>query len=103
LEINIGATYDADPNKVIEILAEAALSSDKVLKSPIPLPLLNDFGTSSLNFKLRFWVLNENGLSAKSDVSIAIYNKFKENNIEIPYPQQDVYIKEKIKNADPKS
>jgi small-conductance mechanosensitive channel len=32
-------------------------------------------------------------LTSKSDVSIAIYNNFKENNIEIPFPQQDVYIK----------
>lgn len=98
IEINIGTTYKADPNKVIEILKEAALSSEKVLRSPAPLPLLNDFGESSLNFKLRFWVHNENGLSAKSDVSITIYNKFKENNIEIPYPHQDIYIKDIPKN-----
>ena len=32
-------------------------------------------------------------LKAKSDISVAIYNKFKEHNIEIPFPQQDVYIK----------
>jgi small-conductance mechanosensitive channel len=94
IEINIGATYDADPNKVIQLLGEAALSCEKVLKTPHPLPLLNDFGSSSLNFKLRFWVPVENGLSAKSDVSIAIYNKFKENNIEIPFPQQDISIKD---------
>jgi len=102
LEIVIGTTYAADPNIVIKILAEAALSSDKVLRTPAPLPLLNDFGTSSLNFKLRFWVQNENGLSARSDVSIAIYNKFKENGIEIPYPHQDIYIKDFPKDAFPK-
>ena len=102
LEIVVGTTYAADPNIVIKILAEAALSSDKVLRTPAPLPLLNDFGTSSLNFKLRFWVQNENGLSARSDVSIAIYNKFKVNGIEIPYPHQDVYIKDFPKDAFPK-
>tara|TARA_B100000809_G_scaffold95005_1_gene93649 strand:+ start:4677 stop:7091 length:2415 start_codon:yes stop_codon:yes gene_type:complete len=102
LEINIGAAYDADPNKVIQILADAALSSDKVLRTPRPLPLLNEFGESSLNFKLRFWVKSENALGGKSDVSIAIYNKFKENNIEIPYPHQDVHIKETRKESFPK-
>lgn len=99
LEINIGTTYDADPNVVIKLLEDAALSSDKVLRSPRPLPLMNDFGTSSLNFKLRFWVQTDNGLSARSDVSIAIYNKFKENNIEIPYPKQDIYIKNNPKDS----
>jgi small-conductance mechanosensitive channel len=102
LEINIGATYDADPNKVIQILADAALSSDKVLRTPRPLPLLNEFGESSLNFKLRFWVKTENALGGKSDVSIAIYNKFKENNIDIPFPHQDIYIKETPKDSFPK-
>ncbi|WP_152286597.1 mechanosensitive ion channel family protein [Flavicella marina] len=100
LEINIGSTYEADPNLVIKLLGEAAKESDKVLLSPAPLPLLNDFGESSMNYKLRFWVHNENGLSARSDVSIAIYNKFKENGIEIPYPHQDVYVKDLPKNKD---
>ncbi len=93
LEIKIGTTYNANPNKVLKILSEAALENDTVLKSPPPLPLLNDFGEYSLNFKLRFWVHNENGLSARSNVSISIYNKFKEHGIEIPFPQQDIHLK----------
>jgi small-conductance mechanosensitive channel len=101
LEINIGATYDADPNKVIKILADAALSSDKVLRTPRPLALLDEFGKSSLNFKLRLWVQTEDSLSAKSDVSIAVYNKFKENGIEIAFPHQDLYIKEMPKEPLP--
>ena len=36
----------------------------------------------------------EIGLQVKSDVSIAVYNKFKEFGIEIPFPQQDIHIKE---------
>ena len=61
--------------------------------NPGPVALFSDFGDSSLNFRLRFWVHFEIGLQAKSDISIAIYNKFKENGIKIPFPQQDVYIK----------
>ncbi|MCK5815976.1 MAG: mechanosensitive ion channel [Flavobacteriaceae bacterium] len=93
VEILIGTTYASDPNKTLEILTEIANNNEKVLKNPAPIALFSDFGDSSLNFKLRIWVNYEIGLQVKSDVSIEIYNKFKELGIEIPFPQQDIYIK----------
>lgn len=93
VEILIGTTYDSDPNQVLEILLACAKDYKETMNDPGPAALFNDFGDSSLNFKLRFWVHFELGLQAKSDVSIAVYNKFKEHGIEIPFPQQDVYIK----------
>ena len=94
VEILIGTKYGSDPNKILKILKEAVKSSDDALKDPAPQALFSDFGDSSLNFKLRFWVHYEVGLQAKSDVSIAIYNLFEKHGIEIPFPQQDVYLKE---------
>jgi small-conductance mechanosensitive channel len=99
VEISIGTTYGSDPNKVLEILYEVAINSEHTLKNPAPLALFNDFGDSSLNFKLRFWVNYEVGLIAKSDVSIAIYNEFAKNGIEIPFPQQDIHIKDMPSNG----
>ncbi len=104
VEILIGTTYGSDPNQVLEILMEAALSSKEILRNPEPKALFSEFGDSSLNFKLRFWVHYEVGLQAKSNVSIAIYNLFEKNGIQIPFPQQDVYIKElpsSLKKIDP--
>ena len=83
---------------------EAAMSSKDTLKNPAPQALFSEFGDSSLNFKLRFWVHYEAGLQAKSDISIEIYNLFAKNDIEIPFPQQDVYIKDMpsgLKKVDP--
>jgi len=94
VEILIGTTYGSDPNKILEVLVEAANECDYTLKNPPPNALFSEFGDSSLNFKLRFWVHYEKGLQAKSDVSIGVYNKFEELGIEIPFPQQDVYIKD---------
>ncbi|WKK65657.1 mechanosensitive ion channel family protein [Lutimonas zeaxanthinifaciens] len=94
VEILIGTKYGSDPNKILEILKEAVKSSEDALKDPEPQALFSDFGDSSLNFRLRFWVHYEVGLKAKSDVSIAIYNLFEKHGIEIPFPQQDVYLKE---------
>ncbi len=104
VEILIGVTYGSDPNQILEILMEAAMSSKDTLKNPSPQALFSEFGDSSLNFKLRFWVHYEVGLQAKSDISIAIYNLFAKHGIEIPFPQQDIHIKEmpsSIKKMDP--
>ena len=93
VEILIGTTYGSDPNQILKILMEAAMSSKDTLKNPSPQALFSEFGDSSLNFKLRFWVHYEVGLQAKSDVSIEVYNKFDEHGIEIPFPQRDLHIK----------
>jgi small-conductance mechanosensitive channel len=75
-------------------LIEVANDNNDVLKEPEVRALFSEFGDNSLNFRLRFWVPYELGLVVKSDISLAIYNKFKEIGIEIPFPQQDIYIKE---------
>jgi small-conductance mechanosensitive channel len=98
VEILIGTTYSSDPNQVLDILLHCANDYKETMKNPGPAALFSDFGDSSLNFRLRFWVHFELGLQAKSDVSIAVYNKFKEHGIEIPFPQQDVYIKDDQRN-----
>jgi len=94
VEVLVGTSYDADPNQVLKILFNAATENSSVLKTPPPQALFSEFGDSSLNFRLRFWVHYEKGLQTKSEVSITIYNLFKENGIEIPFPQRDVRIRE---------
>jgi small-conductance mechanosensitive channel len=93
IEIKIGTAYGSDPNEVLKIIKDAASSNEFVLPEPQPMALFDAFGDSSLDFLLRFWVNFENGLQAKSDVSIAIYNGLAAANIEIPFPQRDVHIK----------
>ncbi|WP_159022753.1 mechanosensitive ion channel family protein [Formosa sp. L2A11] len=93
IEVLIGTSYDSDPNRVLEILTEIATDNPYTLNDPPPKALFNDFGDSSLNFRLLFWVHYEIGLQAKSDISISIYNKFKEEGIEIPFPQRDLNVR----------
>lgn len=94
VEILIGTTYDSDPNEILKILLGVAKENKDTLKSPPPMALFREFGESSLNFQLRFWVDFEVALEVKSDMSIGIYNRFKKLGVEIPFPQQDIYIKE---------
>lgn len=95
IEVKIGAAYGSDPNVVVQVLEEVANENLDILKDPAPLALFENFGDSSLNFRLLFWVPFEIGIQTKSDVSIAIFNKFKANNIEIPFPQIDLHVKSK--------
>ncbi len=93
VEVLVGTSYSSDPNQVLEILKQCATELDYVIQEREPLALFTEFGESSLNFRLLFWVPFEKGLSAKSDVSIAVYNKFKAAGIEIPFPQRDLHVK----------
>jgi len=93
VEILVGTTYDSDPNKVLEILKNAVKNNKEALKDPAPHALFSEFGDSSLNFKLRFWVNYEVALQTKSDVSVDVYNEFAKHGIEIPFPQRDLHIK----------
>lgn len=97
LEIMVGVAYGTDPALVINVLKEVALANPQVVKYPTPFVMFNEFGDSSLNFRMLFWVLFENGLSTKSEVSVAIDEAFKKNNIEIPFPQLDLHVKEPMK------
>ena len=92
MEILVGTSYDADPNLVLKTLSEVASEQGMVLKNPPPLALFIEFGESSINFRLLFWVYVQNILRSKSEVYLAIYNRFKELGIVIPYPQRVVHL-----------
>ena len=76
---------------------EAAAKVARVVDSPAPMCHLVEFGDSSLNFVLRYWIKDaEKGLTnTKGDVMLALWDALKENNIEIPYPHREVFMHEK--------
>ncbi|GBF81881.1 mechanosensitive ion channel family protein [Aphanothece sacrum] len=90
----VGASYQCNPDRVLGILLKVADSNEKILKSPNPIAFAINFGESSIDFELRFWI--DNPLSKKivtSNLICEIWQTFKENNIEIPYPQRDLHIR----------
>lgn len=98
--INVGVAYGSDTEKVIKLLIAIAKEQENVLKYPAPNVIFNDFGASTLDFQLRFWVNDYDlGASAMSEIRLAINNKFNEENIEIAYPQMDVHIKDRQEPA----
>lgn len=92
----VGVHYDSDVRLVEKALLEAAALCEDVLKDPAPAVRFLEFGDSSLNFELRVWCVTiyKHPNKVRSKVNFHIWDKFKEYGIEIPYPQQDLYVKE---------
>ncbi len=94
IEIKVGVSYGSDLNVVLKLLEKVAGDHEDVLKEPAPWALFEEFGNSSLNFRLLFWVPYELGIKTKSEVAVALFNIFRENGVEIPFPQLDLHVKE---------
>lgn len=92
----VGVHYKSDVKVVTEALLEAADSCDALLKDPPPGVRFLEFGDSSLNFELWVWTDSyfDRPNNLKSQVNYLIWDKLKKYDIEIPYPQRDLYIKE---------
>lgn len=90
--VAVGVAYNSDINQVRELLLNVAREHSMVLKKPAPVVLFNDFGESSLDFELLFSI-NKSFESniVKSDIRFAIDKAFRENNIQIPFPQRVVH------------
>lgn len=102
-EVAVGVAYGTDTDKVRRVLTEAALSHPHVLPEPGPTVIFMDFGESSLDFKVLFWVDDvSRALGVTSDVRFEINRRFGAEGIEIPYPQREMRIREKPDEAPPK-
>ncbi len=92
--VNIGVSYESDSQQVKELLLKAAKENPYVLEFPGPIVRLISFGESSLDFEIIFFSRNYIIIEdVKSDLRFSIVNLFKENNIEIPFPQRTVHVK----------
>jgi small-conductance mechanosensitive channel len=105
--IPVGVSYKEDPQKVKEILLSVANDNDSVLKKPVPDVIFDEFGDSSINFYLRVWTttLIQAPKILKSQLYFEIFKRFRENGIQIPFPQRDLHIKNeevKIKSVQDK-
>ena len=94
--IPVGVHYQSDVHIVTKALLEAADLSPNVLKDPEPSVRFLEFGDSSLNFEIWIWTktLYSRPQTMRSEVNFNIWEMFKKYGVEIPYPQQDVYVKE---------
>ncbi|WP_319522587.1 mechanosensitive ion channel domain-containing protein [uncultured Desulfosarcina sp.] len=94
LIIPVGVAYGSDVEAVMRVLMAVATESDKVLKEPQPMVLFLNFGDSSLDFQLRVWIADFNDRRIIQSALIReIDRRFREEGIEIPFPQRDLHLR----------
>src|SRR5262245_18307679 len=97
----VEATYDTDPERVLELLVEVAATHHDVLRDPKPTALLLGFGNDALKFELRFWVAEGRmHQQVKSDLGVKVAVALRKSGIEIALPRQEMYIRN-VKEATP--
>jgi len=93
-QVEVGVAYGADTQLVMKLLKEVAQNHPKVLPTPEVSARLVLFGHSSLDFEVYFWSNEFMRIEdVKSDIRLGIEQKFRENKIEIPYTQTDVWVR----------
>lgn len=94
LHVPVGVAYGSDIDAVTRILEAAAAAEEHVLNDPAPHVWFREFGDSSLNFELLCWIPDA---ALKYEVlnrlNRLIDARFREENIEIPFPQHDLHLR----------
>ena len=93
IQLDVGVAYGSDVERVKVILLEAANAEEEVVKKAQTAVLFNDFGQSSLQFTVYFWI--EKPFLRKlisSNIRFRIDEAFRANGIRIPFPQRDVHV-----------
>ena len=97
----VGVSYGTDPMQVIELLEQLGASHPRILETPKPKAYFLNYGESALNFCLKFWIREiSDGLTICSQINCQIWEVFKAEGIEIPYPQSVVHLAPSEQDAD---
>jgi small-conductance mechanosensitive channel len=94
MQVDVGVSYDEDPRKVEKVLLRVARADPRVVDDPAPVVRFNNFGDSSLDFCLRVWTHDvEDRWALVSDLRRAVFEAFRKEGIEIPFPQRDLHVR----------
>jgi small-conductance mechanosensitive channel len=101
LAVGLQVAYSTNLELAMRLMETAARVHVRVLADPAPMVLCKAFADNGINLELGFWISDpEAGTgNACSDISLAIWKAFGENNIEIPCPQRDVRILDRTASA----
>jgi len=94
LMISVGVAYGSDTEKAQQILLDVATESSLVVDDPQPMASFEEFADSCLILRLRAYLPNiDNRIQAMTELHTAIDKRFKEQGIEISFPQRDLHLR----------
>ncbi|HSQ94574.1 MAG TPA: mechanosensitive ion channel domain-containing protein [Croceibacterium sp.] len=96
IQVPIGVAYETDIDLAEKLMLEAAKASPRVLNSPPPSVWLDAIAESSVNYVVQCWISDpEEGIgNVRSDVLKRLWKLFQANNIEVPFPQRDLNLRD---------
>jgi len=93
--VMVGIAYGSPIETAMRLIREAVTAHMAVLKVPLPLVLLEDFGDNALQLRVDYWLdisLQDNSRQVSSEIRLGIEKRFAEHGIAIPFPQRDVHL-----------
>jgi small conductance mechanosensitive channel len=91
VEVAISASYDAQPQKVIDALVQAG-TLDNVLLDPAPCAVIINYGESAIQYSLRVWVKAEHYWDVYFEINQRVKKIFDEQGIPMTYPHLNVHL-----------
>ena len=93
VESVVGIDYTCDPEKAIETLTKVLEEfKGEISQEPKSQVGIKEFGDFSINLELRYWALTQSYYQTQYKINLAIYKAFKQNNIQIPFPTQNIIM-----------
>jgi small-conductance mechanosensitive channel len=95
VEVKFGTNYDADPKVVCKLACDIAAKTPRVTDVHAPVCLLTEFADYGMKYSLTFWISDpEAGMgNVRSDVMMALWEAFKREGIQVPYPVRDIRVR----------
>lgn len=91
VEVQVGVSYDEEPQKVIDALVLAG-TMDNVLLEPTPFAAIDRFGDSAIHYTLRVWVRTPDYWDVYFELNSRIHRVFREQGITLTYPHMNVHL-----------
>jgi small conductance mechanosensitive channel len=92
VENTVGISYNDDPEKAINVIKETLKQFSQISSDPAPQIGIQEFGNSSINIGMRYWVPTKEYFGTLYEVNLAVYKALAAAQISIPFPQQDIHI-----------
>lgn len=92
IDLVFGVAYGDDIQQVKQLLTEILTEDPRILNDPAPTVGLLELADSSVNFAVRPWVKTADYWDVYFSLPETVKQRFDAAGINIPFPQQDVYI-----------
>jgi small-conductance mechanosensitive channel len=92
--VDVGISYSSDIEQAIKIALDLMRGNPLVLQDPQPAVVTTELASSSVNLQLRAWTKTGDFMAVKNALTAGIFEAYRREGIEIPFPQMDIHIKE---------